>query len=301
MKKVGIVDIGSNTVRICIYTLGEDGLYNQDLNEREFVQLRNYLIDGSLSDEGIHKLLDVLSTFKTIAHQHQLNAFKLFATQTIRMANNREYVLTLVKNKLQLDIDLLSGDSEALFGFKGMKSYLEHETEGLYVDLGGGSTEVVYFKDDQPIKYHSFDFGSLVLRNFIMHSVPTEDEIFFLKFYLMNEFKKIPWLKDLNVPIVVVGGSSRNMVRIDKFITKRDEETHGYRLGIREIIRTRKLLMLLTIDEIKKIEGLTPQRAEVIVPSIFVFELLYQYINADYYVCSRTGLREGYMLDVVGV
>jgi exopolyphosphatase/guanosine-5'-triphosphate,3'-diphosphate pyrophosphatase len=301
MKRVGIVDIGSNTVRICIYELKKDGKYNLNLNEKEFVRLRNHLIDGRLSEEGIRSLLEVLKRYLFIAKDYKLDVFKLFATQTIRMAINRDEILTSIRDELDMKVDLLSGDSEALFGFKGMKTYLEHERDGLYVDLGGGSTEVVYFKEDQPIKYHSFDFGSLVLRNFLDHSVPTDDEIYLLEFYLLNEFKQVSWLKNLQVPIIVVGGSSRNMVRIDKFITKRTEETHGYRLGIREITRTRKLLMLLTIDEIEKIQGFTKQRADVIIPSIYVFELLYKFINANYYVCSRTGLREGYMLDVVGV
>lgn len=299
MKKVGLVDIGSNTIRLVIYNAKEDLDYDVVLNTKESVRLRNDVKDGLLSEEGIAKLFRVLRQYAKIAKREKLDEFKLFATQTIRMVKNKSEIIDQVKEKLKLDIDVLSKDEESLFGFKGMHKYLEHKKNGVYVDLGGGSTEVVYFKNNKPIHYHSFDFGSIVLRNMLSHSVPTEDEIAYLSSYLYGEFDTLPWLRGLHVPLIVVGGSSRNLVRIDNFITKRGERTHGYKLGLREIARTRKLLMLLTISEIEKIEGFTASRADIIIPSIFVFESLFKYMNATYYQCSRTGLREGVLLNIM--
>ncbi len=301
MSKIGIVDIGSNTVRICIYKFNKSDKYRLIENTKESVRLRNHIKDGLLTEEGIQKLFNVLKRYKKIAKENDLDEFKLFATQTIRMATNRLEVIERVHERLNLDIQILSKDEEALFGFKGMKRYLSHEPDGLYVDLGGGSTEVVYFKDDEPIHYHSFDFGSIVLRNLLTHAIPTDDEIAYLSSYLQNEFDKLPWLRHIDVPIIVVGGSSRNLVRIDSFLTRREEATHGYKLGLREITRIRKILMLLNIKEIENINGFTKSRADIIIPSIYAFESLYKYIKADYYVCSRTGLREGFVLDTLEV
>jgi exopolyphosphatase/guanosine-5'-triphosphate,3'-diphosphate pyrophosphatase len=134
----------------------------------------------------------------------------------------------------------------------------------------------------------------------ISHPIPTEDEISYLRSFLFSKFEQVPWLRGLKKPLVVVGGSSRNLVRIDRFLTRRNESTHGYRVGLREIQRIRKILMLLTIEEIQNINGFTKSRADIIIPSILVFEMLFKYINADYYVCSRTGLREGVLLDMIG-
>jgi len=300
VKQIGIVDIGSNTVRLCIYKVDRNYQYDLELNMKESVRLRNYVKDGKLTEEGIDRLEKVLRVFTAIIDKDGIQDVKFFATQTVRMVENQADILRRMKDTFGIDIEVFSEEQESLTGFNGMNTYLVHEDEGLYVDLGGGSTEIVHFKDNKPLEYYCFDFGSIVLRNMIEHAIPTDDEIAYLNSYLHGKFEAVPWLRNLNKPLVVVGGSSRNLVRIDAFLTKREEPTHGYRLGLREITRIRKILMLLSIDEIEKINGFTSFRADIIIPSIYVFETLYKYIKADYYVCSRTGLREGVLVDMLG-
>lgn len=300
MRTIAIIDIGSNNVRLCIYQVSHGLKYDLKENIKESVRLRNYVEDGRLSDLGIERLRKVLRVFTAIIDKDEITEVKFFATQTIRMVSNQADILTQMKKEFGIEIDVFNEQEESFFGFQGMNTFLVHEDEGLYVDLGGGSTEIVYFKDDKPIDYYCFDFGSIVLRNMIDHAIPTEDEIAYLNSFLFSKFEEVPWLRDLRKPLVVVGGSSRNMTRIDRFITRRKESTHGYRLGLREIIRTRKILMLLTLEEIQNIDGFTTSRSDIIIPSIFVFESLYKYIKADYYVCSRTGLREGVLVDMIG-
>ncbi|MCF7925232.1 MAG: hypothetical protein K9L26_01755 [Candidatus Izimaplasma sp.] len=301
MKQIAIIDIGSNTVRLCIYQVSKGLKYDVLLNHKEAIRLRNYVVDNNLSDEGIEKLRRVLNVFTAIIHKDEIMEANVvfFATQTIRMIDNQQEVIDAMEKEFDISIQIFSEEQESLLGFKGMNTFLVHEDEGLYVDLGGGSTEIVYFKDDVPIDYYCFDFGSVVLRSIIEHPIPNEDEISYLRSYLFQKFEEVPWLHDLKTPLVVVGGSSRNLVRIDKFITKREEETHGYRLGYREINRIRRILMLLNLDEIQNIKGFTQSRSDIIIPSILVFEMLYKYINASYYVCSRTALREGVLVDMI--
>lgn len=300
MSKYAIIDIGSNTVRLCIYQMIDGHKYDLLENNKESVRLRNYVKDNQLTSEGIEKLRRVLNVFTAILHKDEIEHVKFFATQTIRMIDNQQAVLDMMNTEFGIDIDVFSEQEESLLGFQGMNEYLIHEDVGLYVDLGGGSTEIVHFEKDKPVEYFCFDFGSVVLRSMISHPIPTEDEISYLRSFLFSKFEQVPWLRGLKKPLVVVGGSSRNLVRIDRFLTRRNESTHGYRVGLREIQRIRKILMLLTIEEIQNINGFTKSRADIIIPSILVFEMLYKYINAEYYVCSRTGLREGVLLDMIG-
>jgi exopolyphosphatase/guanosine-5'-triphosphate,3'-diphosphate pyrophosphatase len=300
LRKVAIVDIGSNTVRLVIYLVSHGYKYDVVENNKESVRLRNYVKDNILTDEGIDKLRKVLRVFTAIIDKDDITEVKYFATQTIRMVDNQSEILAMMKQEFDIEIEVFNEEKESLTGFKGMNTFMVHEDEGLYVDLGGGSMEIVYFKDDEAIDFYCFDFGSIVLRNMIEHAIPTDDEIAYLNAFLYSKFEQVPWLRNLRKPLIVVGGSSRNMVRIDKFITRRKEETHGYRIQLREINRIRKILMLLTIEEIQHIEGFTTTRADIIIPSIYVFETLYKYINADYYVCSRTALREGVLVDMIG-
>lgn len=300
MRQIGIVDIGSNTVRLCIYRVRKGPNYNLELNEKESVRLRNYVEDNRLSDTGIEKLRRILRVYTAILDKDDIVEVKYFATQTIRMVDNQQEILDAMNEEFGITIDVFTEKEESMFGFQGMNTFLVHEDEGLYVDLGGGSMEIVHFQGDDPIEYYCFDFGSIVLRSIIEHAIPTDDEIAYLRSFLYGKFEEVPWLRNLQKPLIVVGGSSRNLVRIDAFLTRRKDATHGYRLGLREITRIRKILMLLTLEEIQNIDGFSPSRADIIIPSIYVFETLFRYIQADYYVCSRTGLREGVLLDMIG-
>lgn len=302
METIGLIDIGSNTVRLVIYEIKKKSKdYMIILNTKDSVRLRNHVIDNTLSEEGIQKLFNVLKRFKSILKKnYKIDKLKLFATQTIRMVDNKFEVIDRVKEHFNWKIDLLTSEEEALFGFQGMNTYLPDQKEGIFVDLGGGSTELVYFKNGHPIHNHSFPFGSIVLRNMINHSIPTKEELHKLQTFLINEFDSIPWIRTVSAPLIVGGGSSRNLIRIDRFLTKRHESTHGYTIHFREINRIRQILMLLSIDEIENIEGFSSSRADIIIPSIYVFECLYEYINASYYVCTRTGLREGVLNDLLG-
>lgn len=297
MIRYGMIDIGSNTVRIVVFALTKEIKYHVLWNEKESVRLRQHVKDNKLTQKGIDKLLKVLKQYKKIERRFKMVDFTVFATQTVRMVDNRDDIIKLVKDEVGYDIRVLSKDEECLLGFQGMKTYLTHQDEGLYVDLGGGSMELVYFENNEPIHYHSLDFGSIVLRGMIDNPVPNEEELEIYHKFALEEFSKLPWLRNLSTPLIVVGGSSRNMVRIDRFITRREESTHGYKIGFREIERTRKLLMLLTIEEIEKIEGFSSSRADIIIPSIYIFELLYKYVDSPYYVCSRTALREGILIE----
>lgn len=297
MIRYGMIDIGSNTVRIVIYALTDEIKYHELWNEKESVRLRQYVVDGKLTEEGIEKLISVLKKYKEIEKKFKMVDFTVFATQTVRMAENCQDVLDRVKEETEYSVRILTEDEECLLGFQGMKTYLKHQDEGLYVDLGGGSMELVYFKDDTPIHYHSLDFGSIVLRSMIPDPIPNKREIKMYKEFALKEFSSLPWLKNLKTPLVVVGGSSRNMARIDRFITKREDQIHGYKMKLKEIKRTRKLLQLLEIDEIENIDGVSDNRADILIPSIFMFELLYKYIDSPYYVCSTTALREGILIE----
>ncbi len=300
MKKVALVDIGSNTVRLCLYKVNKGKKYQLLLNIKESVRLRNHVKDHVLTDDGISALINVLSTYKKIIKKKDAHLVKYFATQTIRMVDNQKDILNRVYETLDIKIDMLSEEQESLLGFQGMNHYLKHEEEGVYLDLGGGSAEIVHFEHNKPVQYALFDFGSVVLRQMISSAIPTDAESYQIREYVRSKLMTLPWLTGIQLPLIVVGGSSRNLVRLDRFFSSREEDTHGYILGFRELNRTRKILQLLTVEEIKKINGFTPSRADLIVPSLIVFETIFEFIHATYYVCSVTGLREGVLLQMIG-
>jgi exopolyphosphatase / guanosine-5'-triphosphate,3'-diphosphate pyrophosphatase len=298
--KSAIVDIGSNTIRLVIYQHFKDGRYKEVENVKAVARLRNYLTDEEkLSAEGIEKLLQVLKGIKEILAFHQIGSVRCVATATIRQSVNKEEVLFKVKEESGLDIEILSEEQEAFYGYLAVVSTTPVET-GITVDIGGGSTEVTYFKNRKLLESHSYPFGVVSLKQkFIKGDSITEEERLTLTQFLIEQFSALPWLKDRKVPIVGIGGSARNIAQVDQ--QQRDYEiagVHQYILTGDTLASIRDQLFPLSYKEIEKIEGLSKDRADIILPAAEVFYQLFQFTDASYYMVSRKGLREGLVIEM---
>lgn len=116
--KHGMIDIGSNTMRLVIYENRERKGFKQIENLKVVARLRNYLDNDSLlNEEGIHVLLQTLQTFQIITRHHELTHVSCVATATVRQAKNKEYIVQLVKENTDFSMKILSEYEEAFYGF----------------------------------------------------------------------------------------------------------------------------------------------------------------------------------------
>lgn len=141
---VGIVDVGSNTIRMNIYRI-ENQTFENLLSKKEAVGLVAYIKKKRYTKEGMDALKDCLLSFKDTAQALHLDGFHVFATASLRNIENTEEVLAYIQKTCDVSIDLLSGEEEARLSFKGALSKIQFEN-GYYIDTGGGSTEIVRFK-----------------------------------------------------------------------------------------------------------------------------------------------------------
>ena len=154
-----IIDIGSNTMRLVIYEKQSGGFYKEIENTKVVARLRNYLVDGVLSEEGIEVLLQTLFQFQESTRFHQLHHVLCVATATIRQAENQEEIKKLVEGQTDFTLRVLSEYEEARYGYLAVMNSTSF-SEGITVDIGGGSTEVTYFRNREILEYHSFPFWS---------------------------------------------------------------------------------------------------------------------------------------------
>ncbi|MGD6801691.1 exopolyphosphatase [Rossellomorea aquimaris] len=300
MSKSAIVDIGSNTIRLVIYSHYSDGRYKEIENVKAVARLRTYLgEDMNLSSGGVNKLLKILKSFSEILEFHEIPAARCVATATIRQARNREEIISAVKRETEMDIEILSEEQEAFYGYLAVISTTPADT-ALTIDIGGGSTEITFFEDRKLKQSHSYPFGVVSLKQqFIKGDSITEEERKNLIQFLQGEFSKLPWLKNKRVPIVGVGGSARNIAQIDQ--QQRDYEiagVHQYILSGNTITSIRDQLFPLNYQEIEKVEGLSKDRADIILPAAEVFHQLFNYTDASYFMVSRKGLRDGLVIEM---
>ncbi|MFD1848746.1 Ppx/GppA family phosphatase [Oceanobacillus bengalensis] len=292
-KYYAVIDIGSNTMRLVVYSQVNTGRLHEVENVKAVARLRNYLdAKSNLTDEGIVQMLGVLDSFKEVLNIYSLEELACVATATIRQANNNTFIQKKVKQQIGWEMRILSEKEEAYYGYLSVVNSTSIE-EGITVDIGGGSTEVTYFKDRVIQESHSFPFGALTLKQFFSDNKP-ETALGKLQTFLLEQFSILDWLKEREVPLIGIGGSARNMAQIDQSLKDYPlAGLHQYKMNDSDIAKILHYLSPLCEEELQKVDGLSTDRADTIVPAVAVFHALYQTTQADCFVLSRKGLRDG--------
>ncbi|WP_110111762.1 Ppx/GppA family phosphatase [Bacillus sp. CGMCC 1.16541] len=290
-----MIDIGSNTMRLVIYELKNEKSIRQIENVKVVARLRNYLDKNEiLTKKGIEILLDTLKSFQVLTKHHALEKVNCIATATIRQAKNKQTIMEIVEKETDFTMTVFSEYEEAYYGFLAV-IHSTSITEGVTIDIGGGSTEVTYFQNRELVEYHSFPFGALSLKlQFVKNHIPTPKEREQIEAYILSQFNSLPWLRHINVPIVAIGGSARNMVQLHQnLIDYPLAGVHQYEMSHDDICQVKEHLDLLPYQEIQKLDGLSKDRADTIVPAIQVFHTLCEVTDSKTFILSRKGLREG--------
>lgn len=298
-KKWAVIDIGSNTIRLVIYIKSNGGSFKEAENIKTVARLRKYLTDEKiLNGDGIALLVNILEGFREIVDFHQVPTIFCIATATIRQAKNNQAVLTLVKEKTGFDIQIFSEKEEAYYGYFAVAHSTPIET-GITIDMGGGSTEITYFKDRELINYHSFPFGVVSLKDQFMKNSPmTEMVKMKLYAYLEQELNQLIWLKDLKVPIIAIGGSARSIAQMDQNFKKYPiAGIHQYVMSNTDIKNMQIYLSQFSIEQLEKMQELSSDRADIILPALEVFVKLCDYCQSPSFMFSRKGLRDGILLN----
>ncbi|MGG0511372.1 Ppx/GppA family phosphatase [Priestia megaterium] len=295
-KKVGIIDIGSNTMRLVIYAQAQKGLpFKEIQNIKMGVRLRTYLTNEKIvSDEGISKLINTLHSFQLLLHHYNVKDVTCVATATIRQAKNREDILHIVQEKTGFTLTLLNEYEEAFYGYAAVIHSTDIK-EGITVDMGGGSTEITYFHNQELVNYCSLPFGSLSLKlDFVEGSIPTKEEYEQIRQYVQAQLDDIPWISNKKVPIIGIGGSSRNFGQLHQHLIHYPlAGIHQYEMDVSTVQEVKDNLKKLTFSELQKLEGLSKERADTILPSLEAFGLLLNLSNSSKFIISKKGLREG--------
>lgn len=295
-RKAAIIDIGSNTTRLVIFESAGNGKgFKEVENIKSSTRLRSYLNDQNIvSEQGISLLINTLQQFQTIIQHSEIVEVYVVATATIRQAQNGSDIIQRVKKEIGLEISLLSDYEEAYYGYLGVIHSLDVE-EGITVDMGGGSTEITYFKDRKLVEFISLPFGSLSLKHlFVKGDIPTEEEMAEIRQYVNNQFRALPWLIDKHTPIFAMGGSARNMAQIhQEFIHYPLVGLDQYEMTNLDIEMVKNQVAPLSYAELQQLDGLSKDRVDTIIPAIEVLHMLSEYTKAPTFILSRFGLREG--------
>jgi exopolyphosphatase/guanosine-5'-triphosphate,3'-diphosphate pyrophosphatase len=298
-SKTAIIDIGSNTVRLVLYKEQGSGI-EEFHNVKAPLRLSRFLDEFSvMSDEGIALLLEALKNFREVLDYYDVTEVECTATAAIRQAKNSDEIIRKVKKETAFQIRILSGEEEAFYGLSAVLKTMPADN-GLTIDIGGGSTEITLF-ENRKLKYsHSFPFGVVSLKEqFIAEDRIKPKEQKKMAEYIQSELSKFLWLQKAPDGIIAaIGGSARNLANVQQLKENYPPlGVHGYELTLEALEGLREELSPLSYSEFEKVDGLSNERADLILPAIEVFYQLAIHTSAKGLTVSSRGLRDGIMLE----
>ncbi len=295
-KKIAIIDLGSNSVRMLLMKMCDDGSYKMLDQVKDMVRLSEGMGDeNTLKPVPIKRTMNTLNLFKKLIRVHHTDQVIPIATAAVRNAANQALFLDKVKMETGFDFRVASGEEEARYGYLGVINTMDLDA-GVMIDIGGASTEVGWIENRQLKKAVSFSFGAVVLtEKFLGREKITPDKVKKVEQYVKKHLEELDWLKPLKgYPVVGLGGTIRTLAKMNKHkIGYPLESLHNYQMSDDEVEEHYQQLTKGTIDEIRQIPGVNKDRSDIIAAGVAPLWALMKTLNTKKLMISGNGLREG--------
>ena len=291
--KIGIIDIGTNSVRLFVpeeNNIAESQKFLRITRLGENVNRNHYLLD-----EAMDRTVQGLRELQAVAAEKGANRLYAMATSAVRDSSNKDLFVKRVWDELGIEVQVLPGKEEADLGFTGTVKGLAHPKENyLIIDIGGGSTELIDAMNGTIRKSHSFDIGVVRLTEmFELSDPPEQSELSKMGEYIEELLKS--YLEDCNGVLVGIGGT---ITTLSAIISKLDEydrkKVHGSVITKDEIEQIYQELIRMTNAQRKSVIGLDEKRADVIVSGIVILLSIMHLTMRDTVIVSDYDNLEGF-------
>ena len=281
ITKIAGIDIGSNAIRLLISNVIEENnkkTYIKTALIRAPVRLGGDTFSNkTISEEIIQKMVDALTSFKLMMKLYEVTSYKACATSALRESNNAAYVVKYLKEKTGIDIEIIDGSKEAEIIFKTqIESIITVDKNYLFIDVGGGSTELTIYEKKKPTCSESFKIGTVrMLKN---KTKPSEFNRMFA------------WLdKYIGHKKIIVVGSGGNI----NSIFKMSKIAMGEALSLKYLKEIQKEFKLKSYEERIRDYQFNPDRADVIMPALEIFIAIMSQIKSSQILVPKIGLSDG--------
>ena len=292
--KCGIVDVGSNTIRLSIYHW-EGQKFKLLMNKKEMAGLAGYIKNGLLSDSGILVACRVLAGFKALLRNFDIADLYVFGTASLRNIVNTEEALETIEAVTGIKVEVLSGADEAAFSFLGATVGGGAPGSGMLADVGGGSTELVAYRDGAITSGCSLPMGSLSLfTKHVSGLFPTKEERKAIRSDVKKELEKAKTAGLRCSHLTGVGGTFRAAAKLCNDLSGADPDNRIIPAG--EIHALYKGLKKSDQDTLRQILRSVPDRVHTILPGLAILTAILDAYEVSTVSVSACGVREGYLL-----
>lgn len=297
----GIVDIGSNTVRLNVYHCKNNDIRVM-FSKKENLGLVFYIKKGKLTNKGIKKLVTLLNEMKADLDYLEIKGY-FFSTASLRNIENHADVIQIIKDEVNIEIDILSGEEEGELSFCGSISTIQKDN-GILIDLGGGSVEIVLFKNKKIREKYSIPVGSLKMYNaYVSDMIPNKNECNLIKERIYSELEKSGLNNEEKIPFMCgIGGSIRAIAKILVDLNLQNKKADLIDVKLLKTLENELNLNELNLnnkDIYYKILQVKPSKIHTLVPALLILESITSYFGCEELQISEFSVREGYLLKKV--
>jgi exopolyphosphatase/guanosine-5'-triphosphate,3'-diphosphate pyrophosphatase len=283
IKKYAAIDIGSNAVRLLIMNVVEQEGRETQFNKSELIRVpirlgQDSFAIGEISHVNIDRMVDAFKAFKLLMKVYNVEKYKACATSAMREALNSKEVVEIIRDKCQIDIDIIDGKQEAaIIASSDLDGFFKPHQTYLFVDVGGGSTEFSLFVDGAMIVSKSFKIGTVrILNNMVSDLIWDEIE---------------NWIKanTIDYDNVILIGSGGNINKLFKLSGKLQDKP----LSFFYLNSQYQYLNSLTYDQRVSELGLNTDRADVIIPATKIYLNAMKWSRSRQLFVPKIGLADG--------
>ncbi len=280
--KFAAIDVGSNASRLLLSQVVTD----DDLPVFKKVSLIRFplrlgedaFLTRRITPEKTGQLVQVMTAFHKLIEAFQPLAYRACATSALREAENRAEIVEMIKRESGIDLEIVDGRTEAQIIYANhFERQLAADRSCLYVDVGGGSTQLTFFSQKRMLRSRSFDIGAIrLMKGLVQRST-------------WKEMKR--WLKEttreIDSPVAI--GSGGNINKVFMLAGKK----LGKPLSYKKLQELDRFISRFEVDERIRLLGLRPDRADVIVPAMEIFLRVMKWSRIDQIYVPFIGLSDG--------
>lgn len=296
LSRRAIVDLGSSAARLVVYDASTEGHCLAADEMRERIRLADLTdASGNLSSEAIERTVGIFAAFRSFADACGAQSIDAVATSAVRDAANAAVLVDAIRETARIELRVISGEEEARLDALGVTSGFAHE-RAVVMDVGGGSAQVSRVEGGAFAGGLSYPAGCVRLtRAFLANKRVAKKDLKRLRAHVRELLVGLP---PADAPLIGVGGTIRNLCEVDiATVAPPLPVLHGWFLPRERMEAMLDRLVTTPLKARKKIEGLSPYRADVIVAGAAAVLEIVTALGAPGLVASTYGIREGLLFD----
>lgn len=291
-KRVAVIDIGSNSVRLVVFEKTSRFAFHLLNESKSKVRLSEnvYQNDGNLQEFAIQRTIDALKDFMSIISSYKARKTLCVATSALRDAPNKKTFLQRVKQELKLNIKVIDGEREAYLGAIACANLLPTQKDALSIDIGGGSTELALVNENNVSNTISLNLGTVRLKELFCDNKHKNKAIEYID-------SKLEALDNLEATTLIgIGGTFR---AISSAIMKKKNhplnKLHAFSYSSVELDSFISSIMKADENELKNL-GIKNERFDIIKPGALILQRILNKLSIKHIITSGVGVREGAFL-----